>query len=64
VAGLALASLVLPKIFAALGAPALPTPLSIILTGFAAAVLVAIISAATPVWRVRRLNVVDALAGR
>ena len=64
VAGLALASLVLPSIFAALGAPALPTPLSIILTGFAAAVLVAIISAATPVWRVRRLNVVDALAGR
>ena len=64
VVGLGLAGTVLPMIFKSLGAPALPTPLTIIVTGFVAAVLLALVSAATPVWLVRRLNVVDALAGR
>jgi putative ABC transport system permease protein len=64
VVGLGLAGTVLPSIFKSLGAPALPTPLTIIVTGFAAAVVLALVSAATPVWLVRRLNVVDALAGR
>jgi len=62
--GLAAAGTVLPSIFASMGAPALPTPPAIIATGFGIAVLVALLSAAPPVWRVRRLNVVDALAGR
>jgi putative ABC transport system permease protein len=64
VVGLGLAGTVLPSIFESLGAPALPTPLTIILTGFVAAVILALVSAATPVWLVRKLNVVDALAGR
>ena len=64
VVGLGLAATVLPSIFKTLGAPALPTPLTIIVTGFVAAVVLAFVSAATPVWLVRRLNVVDALAGR
>jgi putative ABC transport system permease protein len=64
VVGLGLAGTVLPMIFKSLGAPALPTPLTIIVTGLVAAVLLALVSAATPVWLVRRLNVVDALAGR
>jgi putative ABC transport system permease protein len=64
VVGLGLAATVLPSIFKTLGAPALPTPLTIIITGFVAAVVLAFISAATPVWLVRKLNVVDALAGR
>jgi putative ABC transport system permease protein len=64
VVGLGLAATVLPSIFKTLGAPALPTPLTIIVTGFVAAVMLAFVSAATPVWLVRRLNVVDALAGR
>jgi putative ABC transport system permease protein len=64
VVGLGLAGTVLPSIFESLGAPALPTPPTIIVTGFAAAVVLALVSAATPVWLVRKLNVVDALAGR
>ena len=64
VVGLGLAATVLPSIFKTLGAPALPTPLTIIVTGFVAAVVHAFVSAATPVWLVRRLNIVDALAGR
>jgi putative ABC transport system permease protein len=64
VVGLAGASLALPGIFEAIGAPALPTPPAVIAVGAGVAVLLALASAAAPAWRVRRLNVVDALAGR
>ena len=63
-AGLAVASAALPGVFASLGAPALPTPLSVVAIGLGVAVALAIASAAVPVWRVRRMNLVDALAGR
>lgn len=62
--GLAIASVVFPDIFVAIGAPALPMPASIVVLGLGLAVLLALISAATPAWRVRRLSLVDALAGR
>ncbi|HEY8522091.1 MAG TPA: ABC transporter permease [Gammaproteobacteria bacterium] len=62
--GLAVASTVLPQVFAAIDAPALPTPPTVIATGAAIAAAVGLVSAAAPAWRVRRLNVVDALAGR
>ena len=63
-AGLALAAIVFPAIFAAIGAPNLPTPPAVLVMGAGLAVLLAVASAAPPVWRVRKLNVVDALAGR
>lgn len=62
--GLAIASAVFPSIFAMMDAPALPMPLSVIAIGAGLAILLALISAAVPAWRVSRLNVVDALAGR
>jgi putative ABC transport system permease protein len=62
--GLAIASAIFPSIFRMIGAPALPLPVSVVLIGAGIAVALALISAASPAWRVRRLNVVDALAGR
>jgi putative ABC transport system permease protein len=62
--GLAVASAIFPKVFAMMNAPALPMPWSIVAFGLGLAVLLALVSAATPAWRVRRLNLVDALAGR
>ncbi len=62
--GLAMAAVVAPQIFAQLGAKGLPLPGNVLLLGFAFAAAVALISAVPPVWRVQRMNVVDALAGR
>jgi putative ABC transport system permease protein len=62
--GLGVASAVFPGLFASIGAPALPMPLSVIVTGLGIALLLAIVSSASPAWRIRRLSLVDALAGR
>lgn len=62
--GIAVAASVFPSVFSSIGAPAWPMPLSVVVLGAGIAVLLAFASAAPPVWRVRRLNVVDALAGR
>jgi putative ABC transport system permease protein len=62
--GLAIASAIFPSIFAMINAPALPMPVSVIAIGAGLAVLLALISAAVPAWRVSRINLVDALAGR
>ena len=62
--GLALAASLFPSIFSMIGAPALPMPATVVATGVGIAVLLALISAAAPVWRARRLSIVDALAGR
>lgn len=62
--GLAVAAGVFPSVFASIGAPALPMPLGVAATGTGVAVLLALISAVAPAYRVRRLQLVDALAGR
>jgi putative ABC transport system permease protein len=63
--GLAVAALVLfPLIGAAFQIGTLPMDPSVVLIGIAFAVLLACVSAFPPAWRVRRLNIVDALAGR
>jgi putative ABC transport system permease protein len=63
-AGLLVAGTIFPSIFSAIGAPALRMPVSVIATGVAISAIVALISTAPPVWRVHRLKIVDALAGR
>lgn len=63
-AGIGLAAGVFPSIFSAIGAPDSPMPPVVPMAGFALAALLAFASAAPPVWRVRRMNLVDALAGR
>ena len=64
--GIALAAVVLfPLISAAFRiGETLPMDSSVVLIGIALALGLACVSALPPVWRVRRLNVVDALAGR
>jgi putative ABC transport system permease protein len=64
VVGLAAAALAFPPVFSSIGAPSLPMPYTVAAAGLGIAVLLALVSAAPPAWRVRRLNVVDALAGR
>jgi putative ABC transport system permease protein len=63
-AGLTLAATVFPAIFEAIGAPSSPTPPIVLVVGAGLAALLAVASAALPVWHVRKLSVVDALAGR
>lgn len=62
--GLVVAATVFPSVFSSIGAPALPMPLSVAGLGLAISALLALVSAATPAWRIRRLKIVDALAGR
>ena len=62
--GLWLAALVAPQIFSRLGAGELPLPTNVFVLGFVLAAAVAAISALPPIWRVQRVNVVDALAAR
>jgi putative ABC transport system permease protein len=62
--GLVLARIVFPSVFSSLGAPAFPLPLAVFGTGAVIALALALISAAPPAWRVHRLSIVDALAGR
>jgi putative ABC transport system permease protein len=62
--GLLIARTALPSVFEAIGAGNISMPFSVVATGLGIAALVALISAAVPAWRVRRLSIVDALAGR
>ena len=63
--GIALAAAVLfPLIGAAFRTGTVPMAPSVVLTGIAMAVALACVIATPPVWRVQRLNIVDALAGR
>lgn len=63
-AGLGVAALIFPSLFATIGAPHLPMPYSVAAAGLGVAAVLALVSAATPAWRVRRLKIVDALSGR
>lgn len=62
--GLAIASVIAPVIYREIGAGGLALPWSVVATGLAISAGVAVVSALPPVWRVQRLNIVDALAGR
>lgn len=62
--GLLIARTVMPHIFQTIGAGPIPMPLSVVATGLGISAIVALISAATPAWRVARISLVDALAGR
>jgi putative ABC transport system permease protein len=62
--GLAIASLIAPAIYREIGAGGLALPWSVVALGLAISAAVAVVSALPPAWRVQRLNIVDALAGR
>lgn len=62
--GLSLAASIFPSVFAAIDAPRLPMPWSVAATGFGIAIALALVSSIAPAYRVRRLSLVDALAGR
>jgi putative ABC transport system permease protein len=62
--GLGLAALLFPRMFDAMGIAPLPIESSTLLGGAVLAVLFAAVSAALPAWRLQRLKLVDALAGR
>jgi putative ABC transport system permease protein len=62
--GLAIASVIAPAIYRTIGAGGLELPWSVVGMGLAISAAVAVISALPPAWRVQRLNIVDALAGR
>jgi putative ABC transport system permease protein len=64
VIGLAMATAVFPSVFKVVSAGRVDLPLGVHLVGFAVAVLLAVLSAAIPAIRVRRLTVVEALSGR
>jgi putative ABC transport system permease protein len=60
--GLAIATAIFPTLTAIFGGFNLPW--IVIASGIVAAVLVALISACVPAWRVKQLRIVDAMAGR
>ena len=62
--GLGIAATIAPLIYRTIGAGGLSLPLSVAGAGLTIAAAVALVSALPPIWRVRRQNVVDALAGR
>jgi len=62
--GLGIAAVVAPAIYREIGAGGLALPSDVYAMGLALSVLVALVSAAAPAWRVQRLKIVDALAGR
>jgi putative ABC transport system permease protein len=62
--GLGIAALISPAIYREIGAGGLALPWSVVAIGLGISALVALISALAPAWRVQRLNIVDALAGR
>jgi putative ABC transport system permease protein len=62
--GLGIAAVISPAIYRAIGAGGLALPWSVVAVGLGIAALVALVSAVAPAWRVQRLNIVDALAGR
>jgi putative ABC transport system permease protein len=62
--GLGLAQLASPSIYRAIGAGGISLPWNVVGTGLGVAAIVAVISALPPAWRVQRISIVDALAGR
>lgn len=62
--GLGIAAVVAPAIYREIGAGGLALPSSVFAMGIALAAVVALASAVAPAWRVQRLDIVDALAGR
>jgi putative ABC transport system permease protein len=62
--GLAVAAYVFPTIYDRITGATLPLERIVLLSGAALAVTFALVSALPPLWRVRRLKIVDALAGR
>lgn len=60
--GLAIAAAIFPMLKGVIGVVKLPAMVLVI--GFVIAVLLALISGLPPAWRAKRLNIVDALAGR
>jgi putative ABC transport system permease protein len=63
-AGLGIAAVAAPAIYREIGAGGLALPTSVFVTGVGLSALVAFASAVAPAWRVQRLKIVDALAGR
>jgi putative ABC transport system permease protein len=64
VLGLGIAAVVFPTAFDSMGGAPLPLENSTIVSGVGFALLLAVVSAAAPLWRTQRMNLVDALAGR
>ena len=62
--GLGIAALGFPSVYKSLNIAAIPLPLTVVAGGAGIAVALALVSALPPVWRARRLKLVDALAGR
>lgn len=62
--GLAAAAAMFPTMFEAMGVAPIPLEKSTLIGGVMLAVALAAVSSWLPTWRVQRLNVVDALAGR
>jgi putative ABC transport system permease protein len=62
--GLAVAAAMFPTMFEAMGVAPIPIEKSTLVGGVMLAVALAAVSSWLPTWRVQRLNVVDALAGR
>ncbi len=62
--GLAIAATVFPGVFEASGFGPIPMPPNVYVAGLAIALLLALLSAAVPAVRARRLTVVEALSGR
>jgi putative ABC transport system permease protein len=62
--GLAVAATIFPSVFDSMGIAPLPLEPTVLASGLALAFALAALSAAPPLWRARRLSIVDALAGR
>jgi putative ABC transport system permease protein len=62
--GLAVAAAFFPTMFEAMGVAPIPLEKSTLVSGIMIAIAFAALSSWLPTWRVRRMNVVDALAGR
>lgn len=62
--GLALASIVIPRVFAGIGVGEVPMPFVVFRDGLVIAMVLAVLSTVPPALRAGRLKVVDALAGR
>lgn len=62
--GLGIAAVSFPLAFESMGVAPLPLDVSVVVAGTGVAALLAIASALPPIWRVQRLKIVDALAGR
>ena len=64
VVGLVVAAALFPAMFDAMGVAPIPMEKSTLVGGVGVAIALAAVSSWLPTWRVQRLNVVDALAGR